>query len=59
MYPVLGELVTPTGTIESEDQNIEYIVVNGVRIDVDLSYTFNGGDAFEGTDLNIEAHLIS
>ena len=52
------DIVTPTGTIESEDQNIEYIVVNGVRIDVDaMSYTFNGGDAFEGTDLNIEAHL--
>ncbi len=51
-------IVTPTGTITSPDDEIEYIVVNGDQIPVNaMSYNFDGGQFFLGTNLEIQVKL--
>jgi len=51
-------IVIPTGNISSTDQMIEYIVVNGIRLDVnETNYTFSGSIGFEGTTLIIDVKL--
>ena len=54
--PFGNPVVIPTGTISSSDQLIEYIVVNGKKIDInEYFYDFDLiGEAFSGTTLNID-----
>ncbi len=50
-------IVTPSGTITSPDQKIEYIEVNGFRINInEHQHTFLGG-SFNGNTLNIDVKL--
>jgi hypothetical protein len=55
--PVLGDIVTPTGDL-SNAAIIEYIEVNGVRLDVNANnYTFPGDETFSGTSLTIKVKV--
>jgi len=58
-HPRHGDLVTPAGTITSPDQKIEWIEVNGRRLDPadmtdDYTYTFSGSSVFSGTTLSVD-----
>jgi len=53
-------LPSSTSIIDGKDDTIEYILVNGERIDVNAStYTFSGHRAFLGTELIIQTKLVN